>query len=306
MDTLDKEEDSGQDKPLVPKASSPQSPPGTPPPRGGYLNAVSATFGHALLTALRRRRLVLAAVVTLLPVLIPLAMAFLSASQFQDDGSEIFVKLTEQLHINLLGPLLALFFASMLVGEDVEGHTIPFVLTRPLPRSAWLLGKFLAYVAVAATLLLTSMALTFAACTSLANLAFDRPGLTLLAHYGGVAVFGLAAYGTFAAFLGATTRRPIVIGVILLYAWQKLANMVPGLIDFMTIQKYTDALLPKLATQRGNLEIQTALGTFQKEIFAISATKAGITLAIITASFFIMTVLAIRWREHASARAVGS
>lgn len=280
------------------------------PPRsafelGGYFSCVSASFGLALITMLRRQRLILAAVITLLPVLIPLAMAFLSTNQFEDDGNAVFVKMTEQLQINVLAPLLALFFACMLVGEDMEGHTLPYMLTRPLPRSAWVVGRFLAYCAVAGSILVASIFLTFAGCTSLAKIGFNRSDLILMAHYCAVALGGLICYGAISAFLGATTRRPIVIGVIMLYAWQRLAMLVPGLVDFFTVQKYTDALLPKLATQRHNIEIQTMLGTFQKEVFMVSATKAGITMVMITIFFIVGTILAVRWREYASARVAG-
>jgi len=272
----------------------------------GYLNYVRGAFEHALVMMLRRQRLILAAVVTFLPVLVPLAMAFLSATQFADDGSKAFVKMVEMVHINVLGPLLALFFATMLVGEDVETQTIPYILTRPQPRSAWVLGRYLAYLAVASAILLISMALTFAACTALSSFGFNARDLKLLAHYCGVAVMGLMGYGAVTIFLGATTRRPIIIGVLVLYAWQKMATLVPGLIDFFTIQKYTDALLPILPTQRDNVEIQTVLGTFQKDVLVIGPMKAAITLVVISLVFLGCTVLAVRWREYSAARAIGA
>jgi ABC-type transport system involved in multi-copper enzyme maturation permease subunit len=275
------------------------------PRPGGYWGYLSASWGHALILMVRRQRIVLAALITFLPVLIPLAMAFLSPSQFAEDGSKVFSRMMEQVHIDVLAPLLALFFASMMVGEDIELQTIPYVLTRPIPRSAWVLGRYFAYMTVASIILVVSCALAFAACTALEKLAFDQVGLTLLAHYSGVCVMALLGYGAVAIFLGATTRRPIVIGVVLLYGWQRLAMTVPGLIDFMTIQKYTDALLPKLATQRNNVEVQTMLGTFQKEVFAISAGKAGIFLVVIAAAFLIGTVIAVRVREFSAARAIG-
>ncbi len=115
----------------------------------------------------------------------------------------------------------------------------------------------------------------------------------------------LIGYGAVMAFLGATTRRPIVIGVLLLYGWQKLATLVPGLIDFLTIQKYTDALLPVLATQRHNEEIRTALGTFQKEVYAVTAPKAFATLLAIALVFLIFGVVVVRIREYTTAKAVG-
>lgn len=275
-------------------------------PRPGiYFTYVTAAFGQMLLLMLRRQRIVLAAVIILLPVLVPLSMAFLSPSQFAEDGSKVFTNTAEHVHINMLAPLLALFFAAMLVGEELEAQTIAYMLTRPIPRSAWVLGRFLAYFVVTSVILSASCALTFCACTALDKLSFEWVHLKLLLHYCGVAVYALAAYGALAAFLGATTRRPIIIGVIVLYGWQRMALLVPGIVDFMTIQKYTDALLPALATQRLNVEIQTVLGTFQKEIFMVSAGKAAIAMGFITLVFLGATTIAVRIREYSAARAIG-
>jgi len=279
---------------------------GASPPRAGFSNGFRAAFGHALLMMLRRQRLVLAAVVTLLPVLIPLAMAFMSSSQFADDGAKTFVGLVESVHINVLAPLLALFFACMLVGEDAETQTISYILTRPISRAAWVVGRFGAYFVVSAGILLMSMFLTFAACTALDEFGFTQPDLVLMLHYLGVAAMALLAYGAVSIFLGAVTKRPIIVGVLLLYGWQKLTRVVPGLIDFLTIQKYTDALLPSLATQRDNVEIQTALGAFQRKVFLVGAAKAGATLVMITLVLLLLTVLTVRLRQYSAARAAGS
>jgi len=279
---------------------------GERPKRGGYFTYFSASYGHSLQLIVRRQRLLLAAGIAMLPVLIPIALAFLSTGQYADDGSIIFNRMAQDVYIILLAPLLSLFFASMLVGEEVEMQTLPYLLTRPIPRSAWVLGRYSAFLTVATVITVSSMALTFTGCTALSGLGFNAIDLKLLAQYCGVAVAGLCAYGAFSIFLGAVTKRPIVIGVLVLYGWQQLANFVPGLIDFFTIQKYTDALLPSMIALRHNIEMQTALGSYNKEVIMVGAFKAGLTLAAITVVFLLLTVRTVRQREYASARAVGS
>ncbi len=276
------------------------------PKASGYLNAMAGSAGHAVMLILRRRRFALVALVAFMPVVIPLAMAFLSRTQFADSGNEIFVRLTEQLHIEVLAPLLALFFASMLVAEDIEMQTMPYILTRPIPRSAWVLGRFLAYLGVSFAILGLSSVMTFAASSTLAKLTLTNPeDLKLLLHYLGVMLAALAAYGGLAVFLGAFTRRPIVYGVLLLYGWQRIATLIPGVVDFLTIKKYVDALFPVLATQRNVVEVQTALGAFQKQVFMVSATKALATLLVVTVVFLAASIIAVRRREYASNKAVG-
>jgi ABC-type transport system involved in multi-copper enzyme maturation permease subunit len=202
---------------------------------------------------------------------------------------------------------MALFFATMLVGEDVEMNTLTYVLTRPMPRSAWVLGRYIAYLLVTTVILMTSVFLTFTASTSLSKLAFVPTDLALLAHYCGVVFMSLLASGTVAMFLGAYTKRPIVYGVLLLYAWQRLANMIPGMIDFLTIDKYIDAILPLLPTMRREEITQQFFGaTINKAPYMIGSTQAMITLLFITGLFLWLTVWAVRNREYAGSRAAGS
>ena len=276
------------------------------PPHKGYFAVLQASCGHALQTLMRRRRLALAALVAFLPVLIPIALSFLSSSRFAESGNEVFVRLAEDLYVNVFTPLMALFFAGMLVAEDIEMRTMTYILTRPTSHSAWVFGRFAAFMIVAAFIMLCSCALTFAASTMHADLSMKSvTDLKLLAHYFGAMLLALLAYGGFCVFLGAFTKRPIVYGVILLYGWQYVATLVPGLVDFFTIKKYTDAVLPLMATQRHVAEIQTALGTFQREVFLVSAGKAVIVLLLITVVSLGATVIAVSRREYAADRAAG-
>lgn len=280
---------------------------GARPARGGYISYFMASLGQMLLMMLRQNRLILVSIITMLPVTIPLAIAFLSKSNFADEGNVIFVRLMEEAHINTLAPLLALFFASMLVGEDVEMQTLPYVLTRPQPRSAWVMGRFTAYMLVAGTILLASILLCFLACTALSGLhAGNRDDLMLMAQYVGVGMLALVSYGAVAAWLGAYTKRPIVYGVLLLYGWQRFALLIPGLIDFLTIQKYTDTLLPKLATSSSRRDIQTALGTYSKEVFEVTMQSALLSILGITLVMLLLCIYAVRHREYAASRAAGT
>jgi len=277
---------------------------GPVPHRSGYVSYVAVAFGHALTMTLRRKRTILAAGVALTPVLIPLALAFLSVLTFAEDGSKVFVHLVEYVYLQSMAPLLALFFGPMLVGEEVELQTITYLLTRPIPRTALVVGRFLAYFLIASAILVVSIAMTFAACTALGALGFSLANFKLLAHYEGVGLMALLGYGALAMFLGAWMKRPIIVGILFIFGWQRIAMIIPGLVDFLTIEKYIRSLLPVLATERENPVIQTPLGEFQKSEFLINQPKAAIMLIVITVVFVAMTCIAVRWREYSNARAV--
>ena len=270
-----------------------------------YPQFVSASFSHAMLMMLRRRRVVLAAALVLSPVIVPLALAFLSATAFAEDGNRIFVYLVENLYLQAMAPLLALFFGCMLIGEDVESETIPYLLTRPLPRSAIVIGRFFAYLVVASTILIASIGMLFAACTSLGNLNFSRETALLLAHYAGVAVLALLSYGALAVFLGTLMKHPVIAGILFIFGWQRLALYIPGAADFLTIEKYLLAILPKLATERENAVVRTALVEFEKQQLLVAASTALLGLAAVAIILVGASCLVVRWREYSAARAVG-
>lgn len=270
-----------------------------------YLFCARASFGHSLMLMLRRQRLILAAVITLLPVAIPLAIALLGHVELSAAGNDVFARMARDAHINVLAPLLALFFATMIVGEDVETRTIPLMLTRPMPRSAWVLGRYVAYLLVTSSILGGSIFLTFAASCSLPDLAFDRDGLWRLATHEFAMVMALAANGAFALFLGAVTRRPIIIGVLALYGWQLIATQVPGVVDFLTIMKYTNELLPT-GVKATSEAMQQDLLAFQRQVYAVGATKAALMLVAISAAFLAASVWVVRIREYATDRAAGT
>ncbi len=284
---------------ILPKPVAPSG------PLAQYSHCLRASFGHSLTLMLRRQRIIFAAVITFLPVVIPLAIAFLSDSQFARSGVDVFSKMAGEAHINTLAPLLALFFATMIIGEDVESRTIPLMLTRPMPRSAWVFGRFGAYLMVSTAILGTSMLLTFGASTALSELAFDRDGLEKLFTYELAMLLALMANGALALFLGAVTKRPIIIGLIFLYGWQRLATFVPGVVDFLTIMKYTNELLP-VALESANQVVREEILEFKKQQYLVGAGKAAITLLGITAVLLFCSVVVVRIREYATDRAAGT
>lgn len=193
----------------------------------------------------------------------------------------------------------------MLIGQDVEAHTIPYILTRPQQRSAWVFGKFLSYLLTSSVIMGISIVLLFGACTALKDFPINGANLQLLFHLWIATVFGLLGYGALTMFLGALSKRPIIIGVIIIYAWQPIAMLVPGYIDFFTIRKYISAILPSLAAQAESQTFQTQLGEFEKHFIAVGMLESMISLLAISLAFILITVFTVRTREYASAHSLG-
>ena len=61
------------------------------------------------------------------------------------------------LYIRFIVPVLGVFYGTSLIADEVDDKTITYLFTRPIPRGAVLLGKYLAYLACTVLLVLPSV-----------------------------------------------------------------------------------------------------------------------------------------------------
>ena len=151
-------------------------------------------------------------------------------------------------------PLAALFYATALIADEVEGKTITYLLTRPVQRSAILLGKFAAYVVTTVALALPAVVATFFLLSTIRG----RTGLGALVpdlfRDMGVVVLTLVTYGAFFTLMGVLLRRPVIPGLLFLFVWELLAN-APGYLPRFTITAYLRSLIHHRPPDEGMAEI---------------------------------------------------
>jgi len=114
----------------------------------------------------------------------------------------------------------------------------------------------------------------------------------------------LLAYEALCLMLGAWLRRPMVAGAILLYGWQRAARVLPGYMDYLTIEKYLRALLPLLPTEREKPTFRSGMMVYIKDELTITAVQASVVLLALAAACIVVSVVALRVREFTRARTV--
>ena len=213
-------------------------------------------FDISLGQLLWSRRTVFMALAAGAPVVIALmlrgidaiGMSSLRVNGVAVSGPVMFGGMIWLLYLRFVVPVLGAFYGTSLVADEVEDRTITYLFTRPIPRGAIVIGKYLAYLACTALVVLPSVIAVYLLITPVGGGSIGETFPLLLTDLGLLAL-GLAVYGAVFAFIGALVPRPLVAGLVLVFGWEQVALIVPGYLRRFTVAYYLQALVPHAMPQ---------------------------------------------------------
>lgn len=208
------------------------------------------------------------------------------------DGASIFGLMIWFLFLRFIVPILGVFYGTSLIADEVEDKTITYLFTRPIPRSAVLLGKYLAYLASTALIVLPSVMLVYFLVVPIGSGSIAATFPTLVRDLALLAL-GLATYGALFAAVGAWLRRPVLIGLFFAFGWENFAMAMPGYLKRFTIAFYTQALVPHAMPQDNLL---TVLQSVFRD--TVSAPVSLLTLAVLLGGTLTLAARAVERREY--------
>jgi len=174
-------------------------------------------------------------------VLEALGMPALRVNGQRVGGIGVFGVMIWMLFLRFVIPVLGVFYGTALMADEIEDKTITYLFTRPIPRGAVLVGKYLAYLACTSLVVLPSVMIVYFLLVRFSELpsTFGQ----LLTDLGLLGL-GLAVYGAVFAFVGAFFKRPLVIGLVFAFGWEQVAMVMPGYMKRFTIAYYIQSLVP--------------------------------------------------------------
>jgi ABC-2 type transport system permease protein len=204
-------------------------------------------------------------------------------------GPTIFGFMVWWLYLRFIVPVLALYYGTALVADEVEDKTITYLFTRPIRRGAVLLGKFLAYFVCTVMVVLPSLMIVyFLMGLSGATVAGTFP--SLLKDFG-LIILGLLAYGGLFAWVGAQFKRPLVIGLVYVFGFEQVALIIPGYIRQLTVSYYLQSLVPHAVTGEGVIGLLQSLVQQKASLMTSLVMLVGIGVLFV---FLAMRVIARR------------
>jgi ABC-type transport system involved in multi-copper enzyme maturation permease subunit len=206
-------------------------------------------------------------------------------------GPTIFGFMVWWLYLRFIVPVLALYYGTALVADEVEDKTITYLFTRPIRRGAVLLGKFLAYFVCTVMVVLPSLMIVY--------FLMGLSGATLVGTFPsllkdlGLIILGLLAYGGLFAWVGAQFKRPLVIGLVFVFGFEQIALIIPGSLRHLTVSYYLQSLVPHAVMGEGVMSLLQSL--LQQKA---SLATAVVMLVAIGVVFVFLAMRVIARREY--------
>jgi len=217
---------------------------------------------------------ILAAAVRIITLVVPSSSFRINGAMI--GGPSIFGMMIWLLYVRFIVPVLGVFYGTALIADEVDDKTITYLFTRPIPRGAVLLGKFLAYLGCTVLLILPTVMVVFFLIVPLGGGSIGQAFPSLLIDLGMIAL-GLAAYGAVFALVGARLKRPLVIGLVFAFGWEPTVMLVPGYLKQLTVAYYLQALVPHAMPQDSTLGAILQVFSDVPPVAASLAALAGIT-----------------------------
>jgi ABC-type transport system involved in multi-copper enzyme maturation permease subunit len=238
----------------------PPSPPGNPaaadPIEASKARTLACSMTAAFKIALARlfwsRFMLVVLIMGALPVLFCMLLV-----AFRFHHKTISIPDVHDIHENLLHffdlHFVVFFLANILgfavVRQEIDGHSLHYLLLQPTPRWAIFTGRFLAYLALVSITGLVGLWLGYGILTVLARdfggVARDLVAggrLWILAKESAVLVLAMIAYGSIAMAFGSYFKS--VAYAVFLFAWEGVIPYLPQALKSGTIFFNLQSLLP--------------------------------------------------------------
>ncbi len=192
--------------------------------------------------------------------------------------------------------ILALFYGTSVAAEEIENRTLAYLITRPIPKAAVVLGKYGAYAALMFAMVGLSLTVSYFIVNA-GRLGSAEVYGTFL-RYLGVLGLGILAYTAFFTFLGVFLKRAIIIGLVFGFGWENVIQYFPGSTPRFSVVHYLKSLLPYHPAPSGLAGGGRGVALL---LFRLEPTRpflAILALAVISAAFLALASWLFRTKEY--------
>lgn len=255
-----------------------------------FIKSTRNVFSFFFFLGKKARKTKVFYLISFLPIIMALVIKSVQifSSGHYIQGISIFSNMIMVFYLQFLILILALFFGTSVCSEEIEGKTLTYLTTRPVSKSAIILGKFAAYTLL--IILMTGTGLIISFLILNANNLLDFSLYKILLKYTVVLILGLICYTSFFTFIGTFLKRSILFGLVFSFGWENVIQYFPGSTQRFAIVHYLKSLLPFPSG-----------GRFSFLLFRLEATPPAVAvfmLFLMTGVFLVLASLFFSKKEY--------
>lgn len=211
----------------------------------GFIVSFREVFTFFLKRGIKAKRSKLFFLLSLIPVIILLIAKIIEIvnpnASISAEG--IFSRILLIIYIQLLIPILSLFFGTSVVNEEIDNKTLIFLTTAPIPKPSIILGKFCAFYLVSSIVINMGLLLSF--------LIINVNHLTRLKYYNefllyaGAGLVAILSYMALFTLLGSLFKKSMILGLLFIFGWESIVQYLPGTTQKFTLIHFVKSLLPE-------------------------------------------------------------
>lgn len=209
-------------------------------------------IGFFLKSGIHSRRTIWMAILSLIPVGCSLIL-WLIRGLLENEGislASLYPRMSFFMYLHFLLPLMAVFIGAAVIADEVEERTLPYLITRPVPRRTIVLAKLISGALTAAIILFISLGLTYTVMMLPGGVNGWTSNFVKLLQSVGVLILGLTVYMPLFGLLGGTIKRPVLAGLLFVFGWESTVGVFPGNAKLITVVHYLHVLFPRLQQVR--------------------------------------------------------
>lgn len=254
-----------------------------------FLQSCKMIFSITFRQTMRSKKTIFVLILTFLPVVIAVFYRIFAARTPIMPGDAL-LSIT-LFFMQFVSVLVALLYATALVADEIDNKTITYLFIRPVHKYSIILGKFAAYILEMIIILAPPILLTFVIiATDSRILSNFTLSLSVFGRRFAVIFLGLIVYGAIFTFFGVWWKRPVLLGLVFAFGWEKVALFVPGALRKFSIIHYLMSLFPGAKKFGMNIPGHPTPVT--------SAPLSIIIILIIAIGFIMLSMFVIHRKEY--------
>ena len=202
---------------------------------------------------------------------------------FIKDGYNVFFDVVTPLYFILIIPLITILYAISVVREDIENHTIVYLITRPVSKTEIIFYKYKGFFLSAWIPISISLSISYFITVS------KEGSIFLHLDYLGTLLFlitlTILAYGAVFFIFALITSHPIVLSLLYVFFLENIISQQSNVINRFSIIFHIQSIADGMLGEIANVGLYQTLNVTDSIIILISSTIVLLGIAFYIFSY---------------------